>query len=84
MSLIQIRIDESTKKEAQKLCAKMGISLSAAIKIFLLKMIAENGIPFDIKTADQNQKATNNAPQSQKEIHNNENSWKPFRPRKIG
>ncbi len=49
-SIIQIRIDEKTKSNAQKTLAKLGLDLSSATKIFLKKVINTKSIPFDIKT----------------------------------
>lgn len=49
-----IKIDEETKKEAQKLFKDLGLSLSAAINIFLKQAIREKGIPFYINSLLEN------------------------------
>ncbi|NWO18233.1 type II toxin-antitoxin system RelB/DinJ family antitoxin [Leptotrichia sp. oral taxon 223] len=49
-----IKIDEETKKEAQKLFKDLGLSLSAAINIFLKQAIREKGIPFYINSLPEN------------------------------
>lgn len=43
-----IRIDKDVKEGAEKVCAQLGISLETAIKIFICKIINEQGIPFII------------------------------------
>ena len=49
-----IKIDEETKKEAQKLFKDLGLSLSTAINIFLKQAIREKGIPFYINSLLEN------------------------------
>jgi len=49
-----IKIDEETKKEAQKLFKDLGLSLSAAINIFLKQAIREKGIPFYVNSLPEN------------------------------
>ncbi len=49
-----IKIDEETKKEAQKLFKDLGLSLSTAINIFLKQAIREKGIPFYISSLPEN------------------------------
>lgn len=45
----QIRIDESTKKQAIELLEGLGLNLSDAVNMFLKQVILQNGIPFEIK-----------------------------------
>ena len=45
----QIRIDESTKKQAVELLEGLGINLSDAVNMFLKQVVLRGGIPFDIK-----------------------------------
>ena len=49
-----IKIDEKTKKEAQKLFKDLGLNLSTAINIFLKQAIREKGIPFYINSLPEN------------------------------
>ena len=49
-----IKIDEETKKEAQKLFKDLGLSLSTAINIFLKQSIREKGIPFYVNSLPKN------------------------------
>ena len=47
---INIRIDESTKREFDKFCAEIGISASAAFNIFAKTVVREHRIPFELTT----------------------------------
>ena len=51
MAQINLRIDDTIKKNAEQACSDMGLSLSAAITIYLKKLGSERRIPFEI-TAD--------------------------------
>lgn len=44
----QIRIEESTKKEAVELLEGLGLNLSEAVNMFLRQVILRKGIPFDV------------------------------------
>jgi len=50
MTTIQLRIDENTKTEAQKMLEKIGLDLSSAIKIYLKQIVIKKGIPFPLLT----------------------------------
>ena len=43
---LSIRIEEKTKKAAQKTLEAVGLDLSSAVKMFLHQVIIEQGIPF--------------------------------------
>lgn len=45
-TVINIRIEKSTKNKAQKTLESMGLDLSSGIKLFLNQVVTENGIPF--------------------------------------
>lgn len=45
----QIRIEESTKKQAVELLEGLGLNLSDAVNMFLRQVILHNGIPFEVK-----------------------------------
>lgn len=47
-TLVNFRIDEETKKEMEELCNELGITVSAALNIFIKKMIREKRIPFEV------------------------------------
>lgn len=51
MAQLNFRIDDSLKTKAERACSDMGLTLSAAINIFLTKVANERRIPFEV-TAD--------------------------------
>lgn len=48
---INIRMDEELKKQFDKFCSDIGITMTSAICIFAKKVVKEQKIPFEI-TAD--------------------------------
>jgi len=48
-TLLQIRVDEEIKNQATAVYESLGIDISTAVRMFLKKSIAINGIPFDVK-----------------------------------
>lgn len=48
MAQINFRIDEDVKNNAEKALKEMGLTMSAAINIFLVKVGRERRIPFEI------------------------------------
>lgn len=46
MTTLSIRIEEKTKKAAQKTLESLGLDLSSAVKMFLHQVVLEQGIPF--------------------------------------
>ncbi len=50
-TMINFRIDENLKKEMEKICREMGMSMTTAFTIFATKVARERRIPFEI-TAD--------------------------------
>ena len=45
---VSTRIDASTKEQFEKVCARMGLSPSSAMSLFIRGVINYNGIPFQI------------------------------------
>lgn len=48
MAQISLRVDDDVKKGAEQACADMGLSMTAAINIFLKKVARERRIPFEV------------------------------------
>ena len=48
-TMIHVRIDEQIKKKAAKTLEAMGLSLSDAVRVFLVRVVAEKQIPFSLK-----------------------------------
>ena len=72
-----IKIDEETKKEAQKLFKDLGLSLSAAINIFLKQAIREKGIPFYVNSLPENSELAQ-AFEEAKQIKKNPSNYKSY------
>ena len=51
-SLIQFRVDENIKNEANEVYENLGLDLSSAIKIFLKKSIKLQRLPFSLNDDD--------------------------------
>ncbi len=50
-TMINFRIDEEVKKDMEEVCSKMGLTMTAALNLFINKVTMERRIPFEI-TAD--------------------------------
>lgn len=49
MATLQIRIDDSLKKQADTLFSSLGLDTSTAIRIFLNASVENAGIPFSVQ-----------------------------------
>lgn len=47
-TLVNFRIDETTKKQMEQICSELGITMSTAFNIFAKKVIREKRIPFEV------------------------------------
>ena len=64
MATLQIRIDDSLKKQADTLFSSLGLDTSTAIRIFLNAAIENAGIPFSVRhktISDSLQEAVNDS-----------------------
>ena len=48
-TMVHVRVDEKTKRSAAKTFAGMGISVSDAVRMLLVRVAAEKALPFDVK-----------------------------------
>lgn len=46
---LNIRLDDELKKEAERLFTDIGLSMTAAITLFLKQSVSNGGIPFEIR-----------------------------------
>ncbi len=51
-TMVHVRLDEKTKQRAAKALAGMGISVSDAVRMLLVRVAAEKALPFDVKVAN--------------------------------
>ena len=47
-TMVNFRMDAELKKNVERICEDLGMSLSTAITIFAKKMVQEGGIPFSL------------------------------------
>jgi DNA-damage-inducible protein J len=47
--IVHVRVDENTKRLAAKTLAGMGISVSDAVRMLLVRVAAEKALPFEVK-----------------------------------
>jgi DNA-damage-inducible protein J len=48
-TMVHVRLDQKTKQRATKTLAAMGMSVSDAVRMLLLRVAAEKALPFDVK-----------------------------------
>jgi len=48
-SMVHVRVDEQIKAQAEETLAAMGLSISDAVRVFLIRVIAEKQMPFALK-----------------------------------
>jgi DNA-damage-inducible protein J len=48
-TMVHVRIDEKTKRKAARTLAGMGISVSDAVRMLLVRVAAERALPFEVK-----------------------------------
>ena len=48
MAIVQFRVADAVKKDATEVYEKLGLDLSSAIRMFLVRSISENGLPFPV------------------------------------
>lgn len=74
MALLQIRVDEELKNQANAIYNELGIDLSTAVRMFLKKSVLEGGIPFDAKVDQLTLNAILAVDKMRTASENNENS----------
>ncbi len=52
MTTISAKINSTDKSHFERICDSMGITISTAINAFVKATIRENGMPFQLKAAD--------------------------------
>ena len=61
MANVNIRIDDTLKKEAEHIFAELGLSMSSAITMFYKQVVRYGGIPFELRITDPFYSAENQA-----------------------
>ena len=52
-TMVHIRVDEKVKEQAAKNLSAMGLSVSDAVRILLVRVAAEKALPFDVKVPNR-------------------------------
>jgi DNA-damage-inducible protein J len=47
--MVHVRVDENVKTQAAETLATMGLSISDAIRVFLMRVVADKELPFTLK-----------------------------------
>ncbi len=48
-TMVHVRVDQKTKEKAARTLAGMGISVSDAVRMLLVRVAAEKALPFEVK-----------------------------------
>ena len=48
-TMVHVRVDEEVKAQATEALAAMGLSVSDAVRVFLMRVVAEQQMPFALK-----------------------------------
>ena len=56
-SMVHVRVDETLKAQATETLALMGLTVSDAIRVFLIRVLAEKELPFAIKVPNATSQA---------------------------
>ena len=49
MAIVSVRMEDETKKKFETFCDSVGITVSAAVNMFVKMTIREARLPFDVK-----------------------------------
>jgi len=52
-TMVHIRVDEKVKERAAKTLSAMGLSVSDAVRILLVRVAAEKALPFEVKVPNR-------------------------------
>jgi DNA-damage-inducible protein J len=52
MANINIRVDDTLKKNAESIFSELGLSISAATNVFYRQVVRYGGIPFELRVSD--------------------------------
>jgi len=55
--MVHVRVDEQIKAQAAETLAAMGLSISDAVRVFLMRVIAEKQMPFALKVPNAETRA---------------------------
>ena len=56
-TMVHLRVDERVKAQATEALAAMGLSVSDAVQVFLMRVVAEQQLPFALKVPNSETRA---------------------------
>jgi len=56
-TMVHVRVDEQVKAQATETLAAMGLSVSDAVRVFLMRVIADKQMPFELKAPNAETRA---------------------------
>ena len=56
-TVLQVSLDDELKAQATMVYDQLGLDLSSAVRMFLKKSVAVNGIPFEVRNESSRSKA---------------------------
>ena len=56
-TMVHVRVDEQIKAQATETLAAMGLSISDAVRVFLMRVVAEQQLPFALKVPNAETRA---------------------------
>jgi DNA-damage-inducible protein J len=56
-TMVHVRVDENIKVQATETLAAMGLSISDAVRVFLMRVVAEQQMPFALKAPNAETRA---------------------------
>lgn len=56
-TMVHVRVDENLKLQAAQTLESMGLNISDAVRVFLTRVVADKGMPFDLKAPNTDSRA---------------------------
>lgn len=56
-TMVHVRVDQQIKEQATETLASMGLSVSDAVRVFLMRVVADKQMPFTLKVPNVNTRA---------------------------
>ncbi len=56
-TMVHVRVDEQIKTQAAETLAAMGLSISDAVRVFLMRVVADKQMPFALKAPNAQTRA---------------------------
>ena len=56
-TMIHVRVDEEIKAQAAETLASMGLTVSDAVRVFLMRVVTDQQLPFDLRAPNAETRA---------------------------